>query len=123
MQDVLRNRSERTSKEEERKTVVHLALGELALRANNTPDDRRSTEHLCAGADETPLSLGGTDALDVREQPGLDTELDGTADDGRNDLAPEHGARRNLHVVTELEILSELERLHHGNVTPGLRKA
>ena len=120
VQHVLAKRSECADEEEEGKTIVHLAVRELALRTNDTPDDRRSAEHLRAGANEATFSLGGTDALDVGEQPSLDTELDGTADDGRNDLAPEHGARRNLHVVTELEVGRELQRLRHGDVPPRL---
>lgn len=49
--------------------------------------------------------------LDVGEHPGLNTELDGTANDSGDNLRPEHDARGNLHVVTELEIGGEFEIL------------
>jgi hypothetical protein len=60
------------------------------------------------------------DAEPYSEHPCLNTELNGTGNDGRDDLAGEHGPGRNLHVMTELEIRGERKSLGHGNVTPGL---
>lgn len=62
-----------------------------------------------------------TDVLDVREHPRLHTELHGTGNDGRDDLSPEHGTWRHLHVVAKLEVRRELESLEHRNVAPGLK--
>lgn len=61
-----------------------------------------------------------TDVLDVREHPRLHTELHGTGNNGRDDLSPEHGTRRHLHVVAKLEVGRELESLEHRDVAPGL---
>ena len=58
--------------------------------------------------------------MNVREHPGLNTELNGASDDGGDDLGPEHGSWRYLHVVAKLEVGRERERLSHGDVSPGL---
>ncbi len=108
--------------EEEAEGVVDLAGGELARGADDTPDDAGGAEHLGGGADEAVLLRGVAHVLDVGEHPRLDAELRGAGDDGGDDLAPEHRLGRDLHVVAELEIGGEGERLRHGDVTPGLEQ-
>ena len=120
VQHVLDDGGDGANEEEEGKAVVHLAVRELALRTNDTPDDGRRAEDGRAGAGEAALGLARANALDVREQPRLHAKLHSAGDDGRNDLAPEHRARGDLHVVAELEILRELQGLSHGDVAPGL---
>lgn len=95
---------ESADEEEEDKSVVDLTLAELTSGADNTPDDGCGTEYLCAGADEAVDLVGRAHVSDVGEHPSLNTELDGTSNDGGDDLTPEHGTRGKLHVVTELEI-------------------
>ena len=65
VQHVLAKRSECADEEEEGKTIVHLAVRELALRTNDAPDDGRRAEDRRAGAGEAALSLARADALDV----------------------------------------------------------
>ena len=57
---------------------------------------------------------------DIAEHPSLDRKLHSTGNDSCNNLTPEHRARRDLHVVAKLEVRSELECLHHSDVSPGL---
>ena len=60
------------------------------------------------------------DVVNVAEHPRLDAELDSAGDSGGDDLAPEHGSRRDLHVVAELEVGRERQRLRHRDVAPRL---
>ena len=60
--------------------------------------------------------------MDVGEHPCLNTKLNGTGNDGSHDLAEEHGARRNLHVVAKLHVGGESQRLSHGDITEGLEQ-
>ena len=85
-----------------------MSLRELERGTDDTPDDRGRAEDSGTRASEAALGLLRADALDVREEPCLDTELDGTGDDGGDNLAPEHRARRDFHVVAELKVLGEL---------------
>ena len=70
--------------------------------------------------DETVRLVWRAHPRDVGEHPCLDTELHRSCDDGRDDLRPEHGARRNLHVVAELEVRGERQCLSHRDVSPSL---
>ena len=79
-----------------------------------------SSEAAILTHDEAIWLIRGAHALNVREHPCLNTELDSAGDDSSDDLRPEHGARWDLHVVTELEVGSELQRLGHRDVSPGL---
>ena len=70
--------------------------------------------------DEAIRLIRGAHALNVREHPCLNTELDSAGDDGCDDLRPEHGAWRNLHVMAELEVGSKLQSLGHRGVAVSL---
>ena len=70
--------------------------------------------------DEAIRLIRGAHALNVREHPCLNTELNSAGDDGGDDLRPEHGAWRNLHVMAELKVGGELQRLGHRDVPPCL---
>lgn len=83
---------EEADEEEEDEAVVDLPLRELARGADDTPDNGCRAEHLRRGASEAVLLCRVAHILDVREHPRLHTELDGTSDDGGDDLGPEHGA-------------------------------
>ena len=87
---------------------------------DNTPDDGSSAEHSGARADESVAGLRRAHAVDVAEHPSLDTELGGKSDTGSDDLSPEHGTGRDLHVVAKLEVGGEGKALGHGDVAPGL---
>lgn len=106
--------------EEEHKAVVDLTLRELAGGSDDTPDDGCSAEDLRRGTDKPVWLVSVAHAVDIREHPRLHAELDGTSDNRRRHLRPEHGPRRDLHVVTELEVGCELQSLGHGDVAPGL---
>lgn len=58
--------------------------------------------------------------LDVAEHPSLNTKLGGQSNNRGDDLSPEHRTRRDLHVVTKLEVGGERKTLGHGDVTPSL---
>ena len=79
-----------------------------------------SSEAAILTHDEAIWLIRGAHALNVREHPCLNTELDSAGDDGGDDLRPEHGAWRNLHVMAELEVGGELQRLGHRDVPPCL---
>jgi hypothetical protein len=102
--------------EEERQRIVDLAVRELAHGTDDTPDDRRGAEDLCAQADEAVLLCRRADVRDVGEHPGLDADPGGPGDDGADDLCPEHGPWGYFHVVAELEVGGELQGLGHGDV-------
>ena len=70
--------------------------------------------------DEAIRLVGIAHVRDIREHPRLNAELHGAGDNCGDDLCPEHRPRRDLHVVAELEVGREGERLGHGDVTPGL---
>ena len=115
-------RTQQPHQEEERQTIVHLASRELPRGTDNAPYDRRRTEDLCRGTNEA-IMLGGRAYIGyIGEHPCLHAELYGTGDDGADDLGPEHGSRRDLHVVTELEVWSEIQGLNHGDVSPCLEE-
>jgi hypothetical protein len=75
----------------------------------NTYDDGRSTEYLRAWANEAALSIGCTEAFDIREEPGLNAKLNSSTDDSCNNLADEHWTGGNLHVVACLVCQSSCE--------------
>ena len=85
--------SNSADKEEENEAIIDLTFRELECGPNDTPDDRGSAEHLSRWADETVRLVKIAHAVDVGEHPSLDAELDGSSDDGRDNLAEEHGAR------------------------------
>jgi len=93
--------------------------GNLYAR-NDTPDDRRSAEHRGAQANKAIIRITIADILDMREHPSLYAQLRRKCDDRSDNLSPEHRSRRNLHIMTELEVGSERERLVHGDVAPRL---
>lgn len=93
----------------------------------------------CSDNEDSPILLiRGTHIIDVGEHPGLNTQLSSSSDDSCNDLsfcckhpdngnvkriylAHEHLTWGNFHIVPKLEIRHVLQRLSHGNVTPGLK--
>ena len=92
LDQVLHERAKEANEEEVQQAVEQSAAGELQPRPDDAPDNGSRAEHLRRGADEAVLLVSGAHVLDVGEHPGLDTELDGTGDDGGDDLRPEHGA-------------------------------
>ena len=113
-------RAEEANKEEDCEAIINLPLRELSRRANYTPNNAGSAEYLRRWANETVLLGGIADFRNITEHPCLYPKLNGTSDDGGNDLGPKHRLWRNLHVVTELEIRREGEGLSHSDVTPRL---
>ena len=100
--------------------LVNLTLGELTLRTDDSPDDRSGAKDLSRWADEPVRLVRVAHPLDVREHPCLYTELYGSSNDGSSHLRPEHRPRRDLHIMSKLEIARELQRLGHCDITPRL---
>lgn len=71
------------------------------------------------GAGEAVDGLGGADAPDVGKHPVEDADLGDGGDERGDDLDGEHDARRDLHVVAELEVGGELDALGGGDVAVG----
>lgn len=74
--------------------IIHLSRTELQSRSHDAPHDGRGVEDFGVGTDEA----GGlglvwlADVWDVREEPGLDAELDCACDGGSDYLGPEEGS-------------------------------
>lgn len=64
--------------------------------------------------------MGLTHVHDVCKHPLLDEYDDDTADQGSDQLCDEHKARRNLHVVTKLQVSSESNRLVCASISNAL---
>lgn len=71
------------------------------------------------GACEAVDGLGGADSLNVGKHPVEDADLGDGGDERGDDLDGEHDARRDLHVVAELEVGGELDALGGGDVAVG----
>ena len=72
---------------------------------------RTGEEDAAAGARE-PLGLRGlADPVDVAQREVQDRDLDEARERRRDHLAHEHRARRDLHVVAELEVPDEAQGL------------
>lgn len=78
-----------TMKNDSNHLLVDLTLGELPGGADDTPDDRGSTENLSTGADEVVFLCGSAHVFDICEHPGLDTKLNSSSDDGGENLGKE----------------------------------
>lgn len=52
----------------------------------------------------------------------MHAELYSASNDGSGDLTEEHWPMRDLHVVAQLEIAREIQRLRHGNIAPCLEQ-
>lgn len=59
--------------------------------------------------------LRSADVRDVAEHPRLDEHDHEDRNDRRNDLGKEHHARRDLHVMAQLQVVEERQRLVHGD--------
>ena len=92
-------------------TVVDGARSKHLPRTESTPKDRSSEERVVSRTGEVILLIGQTDIWNLRH---LVVE-DRCADEGRDKsgphLATECDPRGNVHVMSELEILSEMESL------------
>lgn len=87
--------------------------------ADDAPEDGAVEVHAGNGAGEAVDGLGGADAADVCKHPVEDADLGDGGDEGGDDLDEEHDARRDLHVVAELEVGGELDALGGGDVAVG----
>lgn len=102
--------------------MIHLTRRELKPRPNNAPHDARGPKHLCARTDKPVLLARLAHILDIREHPCLYAELNRARHHRRDRLRAEHRPRRDLHVVAQLEVRGELERLRHSDVPPSLEE-
>ena len=97
-------------------------MRKLELRPYDTPNDARRPKHLRARANKPVRLVLLAYPFDVREHPRLHAELHRACDDRCDCLRAKHRPRRDLHIVSELEVRRELQRLRHGGVTPGLEQ-
>ncbi len=95
---------------------------ELEPRPNHAPHDGRSPKHLRARARKPVLLVCIANIRDVLEHPRLHAELRRARDNGRDHLRGEHRARRDFHVVPELEVRRECQSLGHRDVSPRLEQ-
>lgn len=100
--------------EEEQEARVDLSRGEDARRPDESPDDGGGEEDAAAWAGEALRLRGLADAVDVGECEVEDGDLDEAGYGCGYDLRHEHGSGWDLHVVPELEIADEIERLGPG---------
>ena len=73
-------------------------------------------------ANEAVFLLWAAEVLDVGEHPRLHAELHGASNNSSDNLAEEHRAMCELHVMAELKVARKLKRLHHGNIAPCLEQ-
>ena len=66
-----------------------------------------SAEHSGVRASKTVLLMRTADVFDVGEHPCLHTDLHSAGNNGTDDLAEEHRAVRDLHVVTKFKVTNE----------------
>jgi hypothetical protein len=96
------------------------SLGEEALRTDGTPENRGVGEGGGGRASEAVGLVRRAEVRDVPEHPGLDAKDDKARNNSGNSLHSEHCARRDLHVVSELEITGEHDSLVGDEVSVGL---
>jgi hypothetical protein len=113
---------QQTDEKNQRRTVIYLPLRELPGRADDAPHDRRSAKYLRRGTYESVLLIGVADPWYVRKHPGQNAQLRRPRDDRRDNLRREHRPRRDFHVLPQLEVGGEGQRLRHSGVAPGLEE-
>lgn len=100
--------------------AVDLARTENTGWADGTPDDGGDVEDLTTWAGVGVLLVVGADIGDVGHGPVVDCDLaDGRPEDC-DALSEPHGLGWDLHVVTHLQVLEEVQSLGHGDVTVSL---
>lgn len=91
-------------------------MAEDSGRANGAPDNRGGVEDTATRACVVVLLINGADVGDMTEGPVHDDNLhDGRPHRGE-ELRREHDTRGHFHVVAELQILSKVQGLGHGNI-------
>uniref|UniRef100_A0A804R0Z9 Uncharacterized protein n=1 Tax=Zea mays TaxID=4577 RepID=A0A804R0Z9_MAIZE len=98
---------------------VGAEVAEDPARADEAPDDGRVVEHVVHGA--RPGAVGGeqlraADVGDAVHEPPRRPDVHERRDQRPHHLRHEHGPRRDLHVVAQLEVLQEGQRLRHADV-------
>lgn len=120
--DVVKDgRNDETDGEANEECSVQPSLAEYLVRTKSTPEYGCGEESVVSRAVEAVRCAGGTDILDV------DLEVEDTsADDGRyqacNHLGPESVTRGNLGVVSELQIVQELNGVCTSDVSESLEE-
>lgn len=110
------DRSKGADEPEPLEAVVDGLSAKDAGGANGTPDNGGGKEDTTTGAGVIVLLLQVADVGNVGEGPVHDDDLNNSRPDRGDELGGEHDARRHLHVVTKLQILSEIQGLRHANV-------
>ena len=108
-EEVERNREEGTNEETPQEAIVDCASTEHLLGSEGTPEDGSREESVDTGASEVVLLLGCTNIGDLRHLIVEDGRTDKSGNEGSEHLAVEGDPRRDVDVMGELEILSEME--------------
>ena len=119
-EEVERDREEGTSEEKPQETAVHGAGTEHLLGSKSTPDDCSGEGSVNTGAGEVIPLLRRANIRDLRHLVVEDSRADETGNKSSEHLGAEGDPRRNVNVVSELEILGKVEGVRGGNVSIGL---
>lgn len=109
------NREKCTDEEEVDERVVERATIEESTWPNASPNDRSGSEGVRARAGKAVLLMRRAQIRDVSEHPLLYNHDHHDAFCSSEDLSEEHRPRWDLHVMAELEVSNEEQRLLHRN--------
>lgn len=97
--------------------VVDGTFSEHLCRTKGTPQDGSSEKGILAGTCELVDLPGITDIRDSGHLEVQDANANESGEECRDDLSPERCSRRNVHVVSELQVLGESDRVSGRHVT------
>lgn len=92
-------------------------MAEESSRANGTPDNRGCVEDAATGTRIAVLLIIRADVGDMTKGPVHNDNLHDCRPHRGEKLRGEHDTRGHFHVVAELQILSKVQGLSHGNIT------
>lgn len=113
---------EDTDDPEIKQTGVDLPGAEDTAGSDEAPDDAGVEEDACLWASEMIGLPPRADVSDATEGPIHYTNLHKAGPDSGNGLRHEHGTGWNFHVVTQFQVLYEVNSLNHGDVAISLEQ-
>lgn len=116
-QPVEDERQEEAQQPEPLQVLVNRITRKQMLRSDGAPDDRGVVEGLDVVAGKEVGRFSRADALDAAQRPLHGSQLAEARPHCCHKLSREHRSLRHVHVVAELEVLAEVQRLCHGDVS------
>jgi hypothetical protein len=113
---------EEPNQETPNETAINLMTSEHAFRSERTPKHRSGEERILSGASKLVNLVGRADVRDSSDLEVQNPDADEGGDKRGYRLCDECGARRDVSVMGELEILSEAECVSGGDVAIGFEK-